>query len=420
MLKIAYYELKKLLRDTRWLVIFTLQPVILMILLGLVTFYEPKGISVGILNNSDNVKSEEFLNEIKKEESFSLKYFTDEESLRKDIESNKLKFATIVNIQNNDYISGSIELIENSTVPEITAKAKEKVAKIFEKKATEFAKENVQVNIDSIIDHKKSSFEEEKDNSLADLKNKIDGFSLPMPISDQFKEAINDVSIEADFSSGDNTDVPKVELIESKNTQKEPKYFDFYASAIIVILTILIALKLADTTITEERMTGTFERFFVTPYKKYHMILGKMIAFTVIDIFLAGIILLTMVALFEINLGPYWLVFLIAFVSALTAASLGIFISCITYTIAESIQVSNTIFFSFLILTGLLFQPESMHPAVKFISEILPFTFLVKAMREVNLLGMSFYDVWTKIAIAGLFIFIFLFSASVVLRRKAT
>jgi len=46
MFKIAYYELTKLIRDTRWLIIFVLQPIILVILLGLVTFYEPKNILV--------------------------------------------------------------------------------------------------------------------------------------------------------------------------------------------------------------------------------------------------------------------------------------------------------------------------------------------------------------------------------------
>jgi len=336
------------------------------------------------------------------------------------IKSNDLKFASIIEIKNNDYISGGVEIIENTTVPEISGKAKEKLVKIFEKKATKFAKENVQTSFDGLVDDRRGDFEDSKNKAVQSLKKRMDEIALPTAIATQLKEAVDDMSLKADFDAGYNTKVPKIELIESENTSRDLNYFDFYASAIIIILTVLIALKLADTTITEERMTGTFERFFVTPYKKYHMILGKMIAFSVIDVFLAGIILLTMVALFEINLGMYWLVFLTAFVSALSAASLGILISCVTYTIAESIQVSNSIFFSFLILTGFIFQPESMHPVVKFISEIIPFTFLVRAMREINLLNMSFLDAWRDVAFATLSILIFLFLSSIVLRRKAT
>jgi len=420
MFKIAYYELKKLLRDTSWMVIFLLQPIILMFLLGLVAFYEPKDIHVGVFNKQENESSSEFLDEIKNEKIFNLEVFSKEGDLREAIEKNKLKSAVILDIEKGEYVSGSVEIIENSTVPEISARSKEKVAKIFEKKVADYARENVQSNIDSLINEKKSSFEKDREKSLSSLKDKIAVLSLPSPVADQLKQTIDDVTIEADFNSQDNTNVPKIELIETKNTSKNLKYFDIYASAIIVILIIMIALKLADTTITEERMTGTFERFFVTPYKKYHMILGKMIAFTAIDLVLAAIVLASMATLFDVSLGAYWLVFSIAFISALTAASLGLLISCVTYTIAESIQVSNLIFFSFLILTGLIFQPESMHPAIKSISAILPFTYLIQAMREINLLNLGFGEIWSKLAIASSFILIFLVGASLLLKRKAT
>ncbi len=419
MLKIAYYELKKLLRDTRWIIIFTMQPVILMVLLGLVAFYEPKDITFGVINKNDNKYSDEFIDEIKKEDILSIKTFDSEEILRNELSQDKLRSGLIVDIKDDGYVSGSVEFIENSTVPELSAKAKEKIAKIYQRKVEDYAKDNVQTNIDDLVSEKKDVFEKDKNQSINSLKNKISDLGLPALITDQFNKAVNDVEIKADFDSGDNTGVPKVELVESKNTTRDLKYFDFYASAIIILLTIMIALKAADTSITEERMTGTFERFFVTPYRKYHMIFGKMIAFTAIDLFLAMIIVFTMATAFDVNLGSYLLVFSIAFISALAAASLGLLISCITYTIPESIQVSNLIFFSFLILTGLLFQPESMHPVVKSVSSFLPFTFLIKATREVNLLNLTFIDVWPKLLVGIGFVFIFLFSASLLLKRKA-
>ncbi|GEM_PF-1751592 len=420
MYKVALYELKKLLRDSRWMIIFAIQPVILVVFLGLVALHEPENILVGVYNRNDNEYSSQLVKSIKDKSGLDVSEFGSEQYLRDEINGDKLKLAVIVDIEKGKYIDGQIEIIDNSTVPEVSAKGVEAILDAFDDKSADFIKENIQTNIDSYIKNQEIAFYSDSEKSLEILGTTITSLGLPEAVTSQLQQAVSEVKPNFELTSTDNLDISRLNLVKTKNTNKDIRYFDFYASAVIVLLTILIALKLADTAITEERTVGTFERFFVTPYRKYHMILGKMIAYTVLDLFLATTILLSMILLFDVSFGPYWLVFLIAFISATVAASLGILISCSTYTIAESIQASNLVFFSFLILTGFLFQPESMHPVIKIISGFLPFTYLINAMREINLLNMGFGDVWQKLLFASCFIPIFLFGASLLLRRKAT
>ncbi|MFA5158531.1 MAG: ABC transporter permease [Patescibacteria group bacterium] len=420
MYKVALYELKKLLRDSRWMMIFAIQPVILVVFLGLVALHEPENILVGIYNRNDNEYSNQLIESIKDDGRLNISEFDSEQHLRDEINSDRLKLAAIIDVEKDGYIDGQIEIIDNSTVPEVSAKGAEAILDAFDDNSADFVKENIQTNIDNYIKNQEIAFYNDSEKSLESLGTTITSLGLPEAVASQLQQAVGEVKPNLELAPTDNLDIPRLNLVKTINTNKDIRYFDFYASAVIVLLTILIALKLADTAITEERTVGTFERFFVTPYRKYHMILGKMIAYTILDLVLATIILLSMILLFDVSFGPYWLVFLIAFISATVAASLGILISCLTYTIAESIQASNLLFFSFLILTGFLFQPESMHPAIKVISKLLPFTYLIDAMREINLLNMGFGDVWQKLLFASCSIPIFLFGASLLLRRKAT
>lgn len=421
MLKIAWYEIKKFLRNTRWMILTVMQPIIMISLLSLVAYHNPTNIKVIIFNKDQNEFSERIVNDLENEKDFSAKIYSSEQELIDDINNDRAKMAVIIDVGKRDgLIQGRVEAIGNATVPEISFISKLKFAKAIEITTAELAKENVQIKIDDIVGIKRGEFE--KDRIAATEKMKADFIKLGLPA--QFQTQINDLVerqvINADFQIGNSTDVPKVELVDKDNGVKDVKYFDLYASAILIISTLFITLKISDTSITEERSEGTFERFFVTPYRKFHMIGGKMLAFVMVDIVVVAILILTMVSLTHVSIGTLWLVFLLCLLTALSAAALGIFISTLTYSVQESIQASNILFFSSLIVTGLIFQPESMHPAVKYLTYAFPFTYSIRAMREINLLGMGFLDVWKDLLIVGGFALAFILMAILALRRKAT
>lgn len=377
MLKIAYYEFKRFIRDRRTLVVFLALPIVIIMLLGSVTVHEPENIKIAVANVNANTYSNRIVNDLKDQSKFEIEEVSPE-TARTDIEQNKFKTSVIINItKNNNKITGNIELIENSTVPEISANAKALVGKSIQESIGQFTTQNIQDSINSSLR------------------------SLPVQ---------TDIKI---------TGTDSVTVNTSKNTDKNIKYTDFFASAVIVLLILIVGLNTSSTTITQERIDGTFERFFVTPYSKFQMIAGKMLAFTVISIILALVTIFSLKILFDVTLGPLWLVLLISFLNALAAISLGVLISSFTYTIAESIQVSILCFFASLILTGLIFQPETMHPIAQKLSAIVPFTYSVKAMREVNILNFNFNEIKYDLLILIAYAFGFQALAILALKRKA-
>ena len=421
MFKIAWYELKKLFRNTRWIIITILQPIILVTLLSLAAYQNPTGIKVIAYNKDSNEYSQKIVDELKAEKTFNYVEYQDEQSVLKDIDSDKAKLALIIDVGKRDgFVRGSVESISNSTVPEISFVSKLKISEILKAPIEDLSKQNIQFKVDQSVDDKKVDFENSKNSFIEDLKTKISQQGLPIEVQQKVSDAIGSESLNANFSLTDMTDIPKIDVSNRDNSVNDLKYFDLYASALLIMITLMITLKVSDTSITEERSEGTFERFFVTPYKKYHMIGGKMIAFTFLNVFIVGILIITMISLTHISIGPIWLVFLLCFLTAISSAALGILISSLTYTVNESIQTSNLLFFSSIIVTGFLFQPETMSKYIKYLTYAFPFTYSIRAMREINLLGMGFGDVWQDLLIVFAFTVLLITISILALRRKAT
>lgn len=347
MFKIAYFEVKKMLRDYRLLLVFLLQPVILIYLLGNTVAHTPDKIDVSVFNQYQNEISMKIITEMKSSETLSVKECTNQDSAETSVYENKSKLAVTISLGGNSW--DDIKIVRNSIVPDVSARA-EKI--------------------------------------VLEALTKLNSNNLSAPIS------VRD------------------------NTSKTVSYFDYYASAIIILLLILICLNASVTAITQERIDGTFERFFVTPYSKATMVFGKMVSYVGISLTLSLITIFSLKFFFDVNLGPIWLIGLITFVTGLAAIALGLLVSSVTYTIGESIQVGTLIFFSILILTGLIFQPESMQPFILKLHDVIPFTYSMTAMREVNILGFGFSKVVNDLFIIGGSAVLFLIVAVIFLRRK--
>ena len=347
MFKVAYYEMKKMLRDYRLIIIFILQPIILTYLLGNTAAHYPKNIDVAVFSRYDNHASAQIVQRIKEISKFKVTQFSTEQSARDNIENDKSKLAVIISVGSNN--GNKVEMITNATMPELSQTAQAEVAK------------------------------------------EIYGLDPSL----------------------------NLQINTENNTKRDINFFSYYASAIMVLILVLIGLNASVSAITQERVDGTFERFFVTPYSKTSMIFGKMISYVGVSLVISFILIFCMKVFFNVSLGALWLVGLMVFASGMAAISLGLLISAFTYTIGESIQVGALVFFALLILTGLIFQPETMQSVVSKIFYLVPFSYAIIGMREVNILGFGFNKVYPDIIILFGSAFLFLFAAVLTLRRKA-
>ncbi len=401
--------------------IFLSQPIILITLLGLTAFNQPKNLQISVFNQELNSYSQRIVNSISGEENLKIEKLNTEQEVRDRLKNDKSRLGVLVNVsKNGTVIGGSIEVIENATVPEISGSAKAMVLKSVKETLADFSIENAQLQVKNEGANLTKTTELQTKNKILKLNSEIQSLPLPMDNVASIQKSIQEMATAASFNLGSfKIENKSVLVTETKNTKQDIKYFDFYASSVIILLIIMIGLNTSSTTITQERIDGTFERFFVTPFTKSQMILGKMITFSFVSIALSLITIFSLTALFKVSMGSIWLVLLIAYLSSLVAISLGMFISSVTRTIAESIQVGMLFFFASLITTTFIFQHETMHPIIQYASKAIPFTYAIGAMREVNILNFDISQIWPQLVILIAFTFLFLLLSVLSLKRKA-
>ncbi len=202
------------------------------------------------------------------------------------------------------------------------------------------------------------------------------------------------------------------------NEWREIKYFDFYASALVILLALCLPLGLASPAITSERSSGTIERIFVSPYRRSEIIIGKMLAHTIFAVIIIILVLFTLKILFDITLGNIALVLLVSVLVGVNAVILGLLISSITYSESESILLAIMCFLGLLIQMTYLIPWESMHAISKFISYAIPYTYGVQAIRSINLVGAGLADIWRDLIIMFGFIVIQALIATQLLKRE--
>lgn len=211
--------------------------------------------------------------------------------------------------------------------------------------------------------------------------------------------------------------IPPDILIQT-NAWTRLRFFDLHASAIMMVLAMAIPLFLSLITITSERAGGTMERIFVTPYRKSEIIGGKILAYSVLAVVVVLLVTITLKAIFNIALGNIGLLFLATILVGLNGVIFGLLVSSLTQTETESIMVGIMCFFAFLGLMTYLVPWETMHPAARFLSRLLPYTYGIQAGRLINLNGAGFDVVRMDLTVLALALFVQLFIAIPVLRRE--
>lgn len=202
------------------------------------------------------------------------------------------------------------------------------------------------------------------------------------------------------------------------NQHRSTDFFDSYASGLIILVVLGISLLRSATAITSERATGTIERVFASPYHKSELILGKLLALSIFAILVAFITTASLKAMFDIALGNIPLVLLTATLVGINGVIIGLLISSVTYSEAQSLLVVVLTFLGFIILMTFIWPIETMHPLFTYVSDAVPFTYAIDAIRRLNLLGDGFSDIWIDLAILGGTIILLSVASAVILRRE--
>lgn len=186
-----------------------------------------------------------------------------------------------------------------------------------------------------------------------------------------------------------------VEVVSSNWYNPLMNYHVFMVPGILAILVTMVGGYMSALNIVKEKEIGTIEQINVTPLKKHHFILGKLIPFWVIGMFVFSVGLLGVARIIYGIVPVGSLLLLYSFLAVYLASILGF--GLLISTFAETQQQAMSIAFFFIMIFNLmsgLFTPiESMPYWAQVIAWCNPVSYFNEVMRMVVLKGSTFTDV---------------------------
>jgi ABC-2 type transport system permease protein len=197
-------------------------------------------------------------------------------------------------------------------------------------------------------------------------------------------------------------------------------YKYFMVPGILVILVTMVGTFLAAINIVKEKEIGTIEQINVTPVKKHHFILGKLIPFWVLGLFILTLgMLITWLAYGIVPAGSFLTIYIFAAVYLLSILGLGLLVSTISDTQQQAMLISFFLMMVFILLSGLYTSIESMPGWAQWITKVNPVTYFIEVMRMVILKGSSLVDISKHIFIMIVFAIVLNTWASLSYRKRS-
>ena len=183
----------------------------------------------------------------------------------------------------------------------------------------------------------------------------------------------------------------------------------FLVPGLIAIIMTLIGSLLTAMVVAREWERGTMEALMVTPLRMGEMLLGKLIPYFILG--MGGMFFSVVIAIWQFNvplLGSFWVLTLSSALFMLVALLIGLLISIVTKNQFVAGQIALLVtFLPAFILSGFLFDTNSMPAPIQFLTHLVPARYFVAILQTLFLAG----DVWPVILknMASLFIMLIFF-----------
>ncbi len=171
------------------------------------------------------------------------------------------------------------------------------------------------------------------------------------------------------------------------------KSVQFLVPGAITVIMTLIGTLLTSLVFAREWERGTMEAMFATPVSRMQLLLGKLIPYFCMGMFSMALCAVAAVTLFAVPFrGSLWALLLLSSVFMLSALGQGLFISVSLR--GQLVAAEAGLFSGFLpalLLSGFVFDINSMPPILQAITKLLPASYFNTCLRTIFLTG----DVWS-------------------------
>lgn len=173
------------------------------------------------------------------------------------------------------------------------------------------------------------------------------------------------------------------------------KYPQFMVPGILAILVTMVGAYMCALNIVKEKEVGTIEQINVTPIRKTHFILGKLIPFWIIGmvVFSIGLIFVARIVYGIVPVGSIWLLYSFLAIYLVAVLGIGLLISTYSNTQQQAMSLAFFCMMIFILMGGLFTSVDSMPEWAKVIAHLNPVTYFIEIMRLVVLKGSTFSDI---------------------------
>jgi ABC-2 type transport system permease protein len=212
----------------------------------------------------------------------------------------------------------------------------------------------------------------------------------------------------------------QIEVASSNWFNPLMNYQYFMVPGILVILLTMVGTNLAAINIVKEKEIGTIEQINVTPIKKFHFILGKLIPFWILGLVVLTIgLTLARVAYGIVPAGSFITIYVFAAVYLLAVLGLGLLISTYSVNQQQAMLLSFFVMMIFILLGGLYTSIDSMPEWARWITRFNPVSYFIEVMRMVVLKGSGLADIKYHLLIMGGFALLFNTWAVISYRKRS-
>lgn len=189
------------------------------------------------------------------------------------------------------------------------------------------------------------------------------------------------------------TAMPTIEITASNWFNPQMNYKKFIVPGVLALLVTLVGFLMSSLNIVKEKELGTIEQLNVSPIKKYHFILSKLIPFWFLGLMVLSIGFLISFIVYGIYPeGNFWVGYLFAGIYLIALLGFGLLTSLYADTQQQAMFISYFFMLVFILLGGLFSPIENMPDWAQYLTYINPVSYFIDTMRMLVLKGSSFWN----------------------------
>ena len=204
--------------------------------------------------------------------------------------------------------------------------------------------------------------------------------------------------ITKNISTSPHIPLPQIQITNRYWYNEMLNYKYYMLPGILVILVTAIGFLLAGLNMVREKEIGTIEQINVTPVRKYHFIIAKMVPFLLIG--LTDLALGLVIGKLAFNIpfeGSILLMFVCSSIFLTAVLGLALFISTFSGTQQQYMFIAFFCMIIFVLMSGIFTPYESMPLWAQDFNLINPVAYLMRINRMVMLKGSTIHDISREI-----------------------